>query len=256
MMQTARADGPVGAMTLLGGHRRARRMAPVVMLVIGLHVALLSVPVRSGAMGHALPADHSLQVRMVVAPAAATVDRPTVPTVATTTDSLIPVDARLALAPLQAPTVSEPTPLPEPALEPAALAATDVSPPLSVIGLLLPGVDSDDDYFPRALLSLVPSPIDPVQIDYPASVNDSSRHVSELTLFIDETGRVARVRVDGDALPPALEEAARAAFVNARFRAGESQGRIVKSRIRIEVVFDSRPPAPERSAALAAAPRS
>ena len=250
MMQTVRADDPLGA------PGRARRMAPLVMLVVGLHAALLSVPVRSGAIGRALPGDRSLQVRMVPATVAATVDRPLMPTVATTIDSQASDNAQLALAALQAPTVAAPAPLPEPALEPAALAATDVSPPLPVIGLLLPGVDSDEDYFPRALLSLVPSPIDAVQIDYPASVNDSSRHVSELTLFIDETGRVARVRVDGDALPPALEEAARNAFVNARFRAGEAQGRIVKSRIRIEVVFDGRPPAPEQSAALAAAPSS
>lgn len=116
-----------------------------------------------------------------------------------------------------------------------------VTPPLEAFGLVVPGIDSDDDYFPRAMLTVVPTPMEPVLIAYPVIEQDSGRHSSELTLFIDETGRVARVRVDGNELPPAMEEAARNAFINARFRSGELDGRAVKSRIRIEVVFDSRP---------------
>ena len=88
-------------------------------------------------------------------------------------------------------------------------------------GLVLPGIHSDGDYYPRALLSKAPSPLDAVAIDYPLIENDSGYHVSELTLFIDETGRVARVRVDGASLPAALEAAARQAFASAQFRAGE-----------------------------------
>jgi hypothetical protein len=41
------------------------------------------------------------------------------------------------------------------------------------------------------------------------------------------------------ALPPALEDAARKAFVQARFRPGEhAEHGVVKSRIRVEVVFE------------------
>ncbi len=126
---------------------------------------------------------------------------------------------------------------------PAADAApARASPPQPAFGLVTAAGESDADYYPRADLSLAPAPLDAIVIDYPPIADDSGHHVSELSLFIDEAGRVTRVRVDGEALPPALEQAARAAFMSARFRPGEVEGRAVKSRIRIEVVFDIRPP--------------
>jgi uncharacterized protein (DUF934 family) len=124
---------------------------------------------------------------------------------------------------------------PLPAVGPVA-----VTPALPPISMVVPGVDSDDDYYPRQSLARVPTAVDAVLIDYPAFADDRGYYRSELMLFIDEGGRVARMRVDGDVLPPALELAARNAFMNARFRAGEADGHPVKSRIRVEVVFDSR----------------
>ena len=93
---------------------------------------------------------------------------------------------------------------------------------------------------------MAPAAVDAIVIDYPPIADDSGHHVSELSLFIDEAGRVTRVRVEGPALPSALEQAARAAFVAARFRPGEVDGRAVKSRIRVEVVFDARPPGSQK----------
>jgi len=120
-----------------------------------------------------------------------------------------------------------------------AVESASATPPLPAIGLVVPGADRDDDFYPRSMLSLAPSPVDMIVIDYPLIADDQGRYVGEATLFIDETGRVVRVRFEGASLPAPLEEAARSAFTNARFRAGEADGRNVKAQIRIEVAFDS-----------------
>ena len=73
----------------------------------------------------------------------------------------------------------------------------------------------------------------------PDVVRAGERFRGELTLFIDETGMVVRVRKEDDGLTEALEEVARRAFMETRFSPGElSDAGAVKSRIRIEVVFD------------------
>ena len=100
----------------------------------------------------------------------------------------------------------------------------------------------DGDYFTRDQLSVGPSPTTGVFIDYP-SIDDQSNHVSELSLFISEEGKVVRVRVDGPALPAPLEEAARSAFMSARFSPGQVDGLPVRSRIRVEVSFVAAPSA-------------
>lgn len=224
------------------GYRRflvgdRRRIAPVVILVIALHAVLLAVPVRSVRPQGGPNAGTSVQVRMLGAPGVeATAAIAAVPSVQA---------ERVGEQPLQAPAAPKESTKPI-VLADATVRGTPVSPPLPALGLVKPGIDSDADYYPRGMLSQGPSPLDTIVIDYPPIPNDSGHHVSELTLFIDETGRVARVRVDGAALPPALEAAARNAFAIARFRAGEVEGRTVKSRIRIEVVFDNRPPGSPR----------
>ncbi|MDP1690779.1 MAG: hypothetical protein Q8L49_02250 [Burkholderiaceae bacterium] len=209
-------------------------MAPVVVLVLGLHAALLATPVRSARADGAASASRPLQVRTLAAAATST-------PVATRAPAAMDRESERTAPPAQP--VAEPLPqLPaaQPAAPLVAEQAAEIAPPMPVFGLVVPGIDSDDDYFPRALLTQAPSPIEPVLIDYPAIDRDPGHHSSELTLFIDETGRVARVRVDGAELPLELEMAARNAFINARFRSGELDGRAVKSQIRIEVVFDSR----------------
>ncbi len=214
----------------------SRRMVPVVVLVLGLHAVLLATPVRSARTHASAATSRPLQARTLALAAVATPKaRQALAAIA------IPQASERVTLPAQQPAAESKPPVPEAQAEPPAQEpAAALMPPMPFFSLVVPGIDSDDDYFPRALLTLAPSPIEPVLIDYPAIDRDPGHHSSELTLFIDETGRVARVRVDGAELPFELEMAARNAFVNARFRSGELNGRAVKSQIRIEVVFDSR----------------
>ena len=204
-----------------------RRIAPLAVFVIALHAALLAVPLRSARTPDVPMAAPAMQVRLL-----GMQDSDTGTDAVATQAGAPPVTgsdpAAQPQAPWQAPT--------------ADAAPARASPPQPAFGLVTAAGESDADYYPRADLSLAPAPLDAIVIDYPPIADDSGHHVSELSLFIDEAGRVTRVRVDGEALPPALEQAARAAFTSARFRPGEVEGRAVKSRIRIEVVFDIRPP--------------
>ena len=63
-----------------------------------------------------------------------------------------------------------------------------------------------------------------------------------VTLFIDETGQVVHAEVDGSNLPFEVEEATRTAFGHAQFRPGMADGRAVKARMRVELVYDVKPP--------------
>ena len=210
----------------------ARRMAPVVAVVIALHAALLAMPVRSARHQGAGQVAAAVQVRLLAT--SAMDERRGLPLEAASTRESAPP----TLLQLQATRVDPaPTEVIRTAVVPIA-ESTSVTPPLPAIGLVLPGADRDDDYYPRSMLSLAPSPIDTIVIDYPLIGFDGGRHVGEATLFIDESGRVVRVRFEGAPLPAPLEEAARSAFTNARFRAGEAAGRNVKAQIRVEVAFD------------------
>ncbi len=198
-----------------------RRIVPVAAFVIALHAALLAVPLRSARAPEMSMAASAMHVRLLDAQAgngAAT--QAAVPPVSGNDVPHQPVQAQVA---------------------DAGTSPASTLPPQPLFGLATPGRDSDADYYPRSALSMAPAALDAVVIDYPPITNDSGHHVSQLSLFIDEAGRVARVRVDGPALPPELEQAARTAFMGARFRAGAVDGRAVKSLIRIEVVFDVRP---------------
>jgi len=114
------------------------------------------------------------------------------------------------------------------------------APPLPDLGLYAWSADPVDDFYARAELTVGPAPKGVVQIGYPAFDGERDLYVSELVLLIDETGVVSRVLLAGAPLPAPLEEAARSAFLQALFTPGERDGRAVKSRIRVEVVFDSR----------------
>lgn len=100
------------------------------------------------------------------------------------------------------------------------------------------------------MLTAAPQPASRVIVPFPEQVAEPGRYATTLALFIDEGGVVRRVRIDGTALPKALEEAARDTFLQTHFRPGEVNGQAVKSLIRIEVVFDNTPtdePAASRS---------
>ena len=100
---------------------------------------------------------------------------------------------------------------------------------------------SADEYIPRPLLSVAPVAQTPVLLVAPAGDAQRGRYVGILALFIDEDGRVRGISASEPFLPPAFEQAARDAFMAARFLPGELDGQAVKSRLRIEVVFDNTP---------------
>lgn len=138
-------------------------------------------------------------------------------------------------------------PAPAPAPAPAD-ALADAPPSYDAAG---PSAEASTDsdaftgYARRHMLDRGPQPLGIVQIGYPPGVAPGQIHRGRLTLFIDEAGAVRKVMVvaahgAADALPPPFVEAAREAFLLARFAPGERLGVAVKSRIDIEVSFDGR----------------
>ncbi len=125
---------------------------------------------------------------------------------------------------------------------PSAAASSPHQTPVQT-GPALPGPDAGAEYLPRSALSVVPLPLGEVLLAYPPGA-PPGRHRGELTLFIDEQGSVQRVRIDSGEgeLPAVFQEAARQAFLAARFSPGEWQGRAAKARIRIAVEFEAAEP--------------
>ena len=68
----------------------------------------------------------------------------------------------------------------------------------------------------------------------------ADQYTGAFELFIDDTGGVVRVVTATPDLPGILGHAVREAFLSARFSPGEVNGHPVRSRMRIEVTFDSR----------------
>jgi periplasmic protein TonB len=98
-----------------------------------------------------------------------------------------------------------------------------------------------DEFVPRRYLTVVPKATTDITVFYPETSDSVGKRTAILALFIDESGVVQRVRIDGPPLPSDMEDAARNAFLSARFTPGEREGRIVKSLIRIEVTFELTP---------------
>ena len=165
-----------------------RRIAPLAAMVIALHAALLAVPVRTARTPEVplLPAS-AMQVRLL------------------DTQDSDTAAAQAAAAPVTATDAAVKPQAQRPAPTAADNAPASVSPPQPALGLVIATAEHDADYYPRAALSLAPAAVDAIVIDYPPIADDSGHHVSELSLFIDEAGRVTRVRVEGPALPSALE---------------------------------------------------
>jgi hypothetical protein len=215
---------------MAGRRSQLRRLAPCVALTVAAHAAVLALPMRPAATAGSAVALTRMQVRTIEA------SRPVLPPVAESAAKaapkrvarILPEALQHKLARLEIPPL-EPTP----AIDPS-------KPLLSEPGWSLPGVaDEDDVFLARSLLSVPPTPLAPVIIAYPEVAAMATRYSGELTLYIDESGTVVRVRAEYGALPPALEEAARNAFMSVRFSPGElAEHGAVKSRIRVEVVFE------------------
>lgn len=118
-------------------------------------------------------------------------------------------------------------------------AAASQAPSAAAIDAPAPELTRDTElYLPRSALSQGASAIGWVDVPYPPGA-PLGQYRTELTLYIDETGTVRRVRVDRGDAPAALQDAARQAFLNARFQPGEVNGQPVKSRLHIEVEFSA-----------------
>ena len=101
-------------------------------------------------------------------------------------------------------------------------------------------------YIPSTLLDDVPEPLGNVSISTPPGLAlqpflRNQRMV--LRLYISETGQVDYVETESSSLPPVsaqvVEQAARAAFMAARFSPGKIKGEPAKSTIEIEVTLDA-----------------
>lgn len=236
--------------------KKTWRIAPPLVLATTLHAMVLTGVVQwrgseaGGADGHASAQTASLSVRVTPAAEAlpAQLLAPTPETdEAAGTPALLALDAPAEPAPLaqaqtlpgaQTPEKADAAPqltaAQPPALAPIATEASSTNGP----------PDQDPDrYHARRELSRPPKALSAIDILFPPGVPTPGRHKAVLAVYIDELGHVRKVRTEGEALPLAFEDAARNAFLSAQFRAGELDGRIVKSYILVEVVFDEQPEA-------------
>jgi len=92
------------------------------------------------------------------------------------------------------------------------------------------------DYLPKLYLTVNPEPLSAVEIRAPDIAGKSTVQL-ELAIFIDEHGKVRRVRAETPGAMEAYVEAASQAFEAVRFKPGEISGRPVKSVIRVVVEF-------------------
>jgi len=158
-----------------------------------------------------------------------------------------PQPQRHQAAPVAAMPAPEATPTPwEPPIEPTADVSADTTPDTSAEAM---GEEAgtasftavQEVYLPRNELSLPPRPLSLIDIGFPPQEAVQERLEATLAVYIDELGQVRKVEAVRGELPPALLESARNAFLGAQFKAGEQQGRAVKSFIHVAVVFEETP---------------
>lgn len=83
------------------------------------------------------------------------------------------------------------------------------------------------------------APIGDIPIPAPDVAGRHGSFKAKLVLYIEEDGTVMRIDVEESNLPAELEAVARAAFATSRFRPGMIEQRAVKSKLRIEVGFET-----------------
>jgi hypothetical protein len=98
-----------------------------------------------------------------------------------------------------------------------------------------------DVYLPRNALSIAPRPQNIIDIAFPPGLSTPGQHEVTLALYIDENGHVREVKPLSHGFRQDLFDAARVAFLDARFSPGEVNGRAVKSFIRVTVVSEETP---------------
>jgi hypothetical protein len=120
---------------------------------------------------------------------------------------------------------------------------------LAAADIRSPGPDPST-YLPSSQVTQRATPLQEVEIPYPDTFHAPGRLTAKLMLFIDENGVVAKVGAAEPRLPRPFEEAAARAFEKARFNPAMLNGRPVKSRMLVQVVFDdAKSIGPDRSSA-------
>lgn len=102
-------------------------------------------------------------------------------------------------------------------------------------------VDPWAGYVPRGELTRAPRPLTTIPLPFPPEVEGLVDLRVRVTLFIDETGRVQRVRLDTPGVPPAFARTIIETFGQARFAPGEQGSVAVRSQLRLEVEFEANP---------------
>jgi hypothetical protein len=199
---------------------RRVRLGWCLLVVVSAHAVLLAMPSRQAVAAAPAPREaQALRVRMLSVPP--TAERGRAESTQNPRQRAAAVEAVSLAAPLRG--------------------HTPVAEPLSSEGFaVMAARGSEAEYLPRSALSVPPRTQAPVQIDYPYFDGEADHYTGEFDLFINDTGGVVRVTVATPDLPGILGNAVREAFLPSRFSPGEVDGRPVRSRVRIEVTFDSR----------------
>ena len=202
------------------------------------------------AHGAVLSALHTMQpdVRPAVAPRPpALVFRARVlgaPATEPSSEPQAPAASLRAAEPARGPEAPPPPIAPErSAPAPVAVAATSTLPsdPVTAAAPAASAATGDDaPYLPRRLLTVPPTLLGAVDVPFPEDVQGVVDLKVQITLFIDEDGRVRRIRVDTpQPVHPAFERVLRETWGEARFTPGELHQVPVRSQIRLEVDFEA-----------------
>jgi hypothetical protein len=98
-------------------------------------------------------------------------------------------------------------------------------------------VEDLDNYHSKVYLTTSPEPLASIEIPVP-DIAGRRKVQLELSVFIDERGKVRRVRPESPGVMDAYVQAATQAFEATTFRPGEIAGRPVKSVIKVLVEFE------------------
>lgn len=130
-----------------------------------------------------------------------------------------------------------------PTLTTASSASGSTRPAPTVTDEELPGIPLEipqqDRYLHRQELNLAPRLLAPIVVPYPEQVQKFGKFHAILSLYLNEIGNVDRVEVDSSDLSLEQLKETIQTFRRAHFSPGEKDGTPVKSRLRIEVLFDS-----------------
>lgn len=209
-----------------------QRFGVALLLSAALHAWLVvALPVKPSR--HAGRPGRALEARLVARqePAAA---KPTA--VAGRKEAVAP--ARDAVAPPPEPPKAAPEPPPEPL--PQAESRVDPPPVEGPPGIEVPQVE-DPEFYPARMLDRFPKPVAEVELRYPQLANNEDLNGTvTLLLLIDELGMVVKASVVEADPPGYFEDAAIEAFRSVLFTPAQRDGKVVKSRLVVQVSFDAK----------------